>query len=170
MIRDRRRRWKTAAGQGTSRPARPAARWLCLVPALLAWPLAAGGATSAEPTPAPLRVFEAQGVIKAVDAADRTMRIAHEAITNYMPAMTMPFHVKEPAQLNAVSVGDKISFRLHVTEQESWIDGIQKTGVVAQDEAARGSAPTTAAQPPPTAHPLRLYHFTNELGQAVSLA
>jgi protein SCO1/2 len=122
-------------------------------------------------SPAAARVFAAQGVVKAVDATGGTLRIAHDAITNYMPAMTMPFKVRQPEVFKTLAAGDGISFRLHVTSEESWIDGIRRTGSVSGDViASEALNPVANRQAREGLHPLLLYHFTNELGQAVSLA
>lgn len=95
----------------------------------------------------------------------RTVVIRHEAISNYMAAMTMPFKVKDPGELAGLRKGDEISFRLQVTDVESWVDHITKTGT-------GRLSPTPAPTHPPAAsasHPLLDYKFTNELGHAVSL-
>jgi protein SCO1/2 len=105
-----------------------------------------------------LQTFAAKGVVKELKADGRTAVIKHAAISNYMDAMTMPFEAKEPKELAGLQPGDEISFRLQVTETESWIDRISKIGTVAL-EANQHTA----------RHPLLDYKFTNELGQAVSL-
>ena len=46
---------------------------------------------------------------------DGRVDIAHEEIEGYMPAMTMPFF-GEPAQLEGLSVGDRVSFSFTVEE------------------------------------------------------
>src|SRR6266436_6781782 len=68
-----------------------------------------------------VRQWAAIGIVKELRTNDHTIVIAHEAIADYMPAMTMPFNVKDGAQMAGVSPGDTISFRLHVTDTESWI-------------------------------------------------
>src|SRR5436309_2335828 len=77
---------------------------------------------------ADLKTFPGRGVVREVKRGLRTLVIQHEAISNYMAAMTMPFHVKDPADLDGLQAGDEISFRLSVSEQESWIDRLSKTG------------------------------------------
>jgi protein SCO1/2 len=83
-----------------------------------------------------------------------------------MAAMTMEFKVKDARQISGVQAGDEVTFQLHVTEDESWVDGIVKTG---------DGPLMTWKKPPPGAAATRPdrtlldYKFTNELGQAVSL-
>lgn len=117
-----------------------------------------------------VQTFAAQGVVKELKADGRTVVIAHEAIAHYMDAMTMPFKVKEPEELAGLGTGDKIRFCLRVTDTESWIDGISKTGrALAKDGESAASASAVAAQATKPRHPLLNYPFTNELGQAVKL-
>jgi len=135
------------------------------------WLLTACAAKSAGSPPASsevaasLRSFPAKGTVMAVKADVGTVVIRHEAIANYMAAMTMPFKVRDPQELAGLQSGDEISFRLQVTDVESWVDHIVKTGA-----GARPIAPAPAPPPPvASGHPLLDYKFTNELGQAVSL-
>ena len=113
--------------------------------------------------------FMAQGVVKELKADGKTVVIAHEAIAHYMAAMSMPFKVKAPGELGGLRTGDKIRFCLRVTDTESWIDGISKTGRAPSIESKPASAPALAAQATKPRHQLLDYPFTNELGQAVKL-
>jgi protein SCO1 len=117
-----------------------------------------------------VRVFTAKGVIEELKPDVGMVVLKHEAISNYMNAMTMPFKVKEENELAGLQTGDVVSFRLHVTETESWVDGITKTGTTSPPPIKKPANPepaTTVGALP--AHPLLYYHFTNELGRAVSL-
>ena len=46
-----------------------------------------------------------------------------------MPSMTMPFSVQNPKQIAGFEIGDAISFRLTVTDSDSWIDQIRKIDI-----------------------------------------
>jgi protein SCO1/2 len=117
-----------------------------------------------------VQTFVTQGVVKEVRADGRTVVIAHEAIADYMDAMTMPFNVKVPGELAGLRTGDKIRFSLKVTDTESWIEGIARTGrATAEVSESTPSAKATAVQVTKARHPLLDYPFTNELGQAVRL-
>jgi protein SCO1/2 len=113
------------------------------------------------------RVFAAKGVVRGLDPAAGTVTISHEAVSNYMSAMTMPFKVKVANELAGLHPGDEVSFQLHVTQTESWVDQIIRIGTVPLSE----SKPLSAGPPPVHGrNPLWYYKFTNELGQAVSLS
>jgi protein SCO1/2 len=124
--------------------------------------------------------FLVRGVVKEIRGDARTLVIAHEAIPGYMDAMTMPFKTKDPKELQDVTIGESISFQLHVTETESWIEHVvcterrtggaeQRAQSSAQGEGSGGSAGEPDRPRLRSGHPLLGYHFTNELGQAVCL-
>src|SRR5438445_13613463 len=68
--------------------------------------------------------FQVTGVLREIKADRRTAVIQHEAISNYMPGMTMFFKVKDTNQLAGLRSGDEVSFRLLVSRDESWIDHV----------------------------------------------
>jgi protein SCO1 len=90
-----------------------------------------------------IRRFEVQGTIRAVDVANKTIRIAHEEIPDYMPAMTMPFTVKDIAVLRNVAAGDRVQFQLAVTRDDSWIARIERI----PSEPTTAKAATTVGSP-----------------------
>src|SRR5258706_8971860 len=66
--------------------------------------------SSLEPGEGEERSFAAKGVIKELKPGDSTVLVRHEAITNYMDSMTMPFKVKNSKQLVGLRAGDRIAF------------------------------------------------------------
>lgn len=60
------------------------------------------------------RHYRAQGIVLAVDRANRTVTISHRAIPGYMEGMSMPFHVAPSEPLDSLRPGNRISFQLHV--------------------------------------------------------
>lgn len=131
---------------------------------------AARPTAASEPTNRNEQSFAVRGVVKQLNPEGRTVLVSHEAITNFMEGMTMPFKVKDSQELTGLAVGDRISFQLHVTQTESWIGQIAEIGRVPLDEDRQHASPglkegSTVAP----SHPLLAFKFTNELGQAVSL-
>jgi protein SCO1/2 len=143
--------------------------WLCSL-LILPRAKAAGFPLSSNEGGSTPRAFAAVGVIQKIQPGAKTVVIKHQAISNYMDAMTMPFKVKEPGELAGFHRGDEITFQLHVTETESWVDGIAKIGTVplGENKNPTNSQPAKIQVASPK-HPLLDYKFTNELGQAVSL-
>jgi protein SCO1/2 len=116
------------------------------------------------------RVFAAKGVVEELKPDDQMVVLKHEAISNYMSAMTMPFKVKTLKELAALRAGDEILFQLHVTETESWVDQFVRIGTVPLEENKPPVQQIPKAHVVRARNPLWDYKFTNELGQAVSLS
>jgi protein SCO1/2 len=125
------------------------------------------------------QVFTLKGVVKELNPDGKTIQIRHEAIPNYMVAMTMPFIAKDPKELSGLKPGDAITFRMTVTADDTWIDEIRKDENGFSANKAQGPVtsqlPTNAlvrvlrdVDPLQIGDKLPEYHFTNELGQAVS--
>jgi protein SCO1/2 len=124
-------------------------------------------ATQESPT-----IYEVRGVIRDIAQAEKEVTIAHEEIPDYMEAMTMMLVVKDRRELDGLKVGDTVSFRMLVTEDDGWIDQIKKI-----DDPVNVH--------PPEPEELRRvreveqlaigdlvpeYTFTNTLGRAVKLS
>jgi protein SCO1/2 len=128
--------------------------------------------------------YAGSGVVKEIKVGERIMVIRHEAISNYMDAMTMPFKVKEEAAFDGLTPGDRIDFQLHITDNESWIDHVKKVAGTGESQAGAAAPNGTDTSRdavsvmssnavPGGAHsknPLRFFKFTNQLNQPVSLA
>lgn len=99
-----------------------------LTPALLLGLAACGPRKSTEtsPPPAQQQTFTVQGFLRSIDFAGQTVRVEHEEIPNFMPAMTMPFDVKTMAEVEPLKAGDAIEFQMIVTDDSSWIEGVKK--------------------------------------------
>ena len=98
--------------------------------------------TTAAPTTAN-QVFEVKGQVLSLETDGKTVRIAHEAIPGFMPAMEMPFTVKEHSALQGLAPGDAVRFQLIVTKDDSWITQIEKLSG-ASPIAAIGNPPADA--------------------------
>jgi protein SCO1/2 len=143
---------------------------LCAVMISLGVPRAFSAAASSPQT------FEVKGVVQRLDPENGKAVIRHEAIPDYMDAMTMPFQVKDRQLLKTLTPGDAVSFRLVVTEEESWVDRIEKIPGTASSKVL--VAPAGASQVAQSSgvagnlkhHPLLDYAFTNQFGQPVRLS
>jgi protein SCO1/2 len=114
-------------------------------------------------------IHPAQGVVIQVAPAEKKITIKHEAIPGYMKGMTMPFDVKDTNELAGLAPGDPVSFRLIVSGNQGWIDHLQKIGE--RTNLPPATAPVRVArqvEPLDEGDLLPEYHFTNQLGQAVS--
>ncbi|MEP6708722.1 MAG: SCO family protein [Verrucomicrobiota bacterium] len=87
------------------------------------------GCDRAEQSDAGARHYEARGIVRGFAPDRSTIDVEHEEIPGFMPSMTMPFSVKDSKQIAGFNIGDAISFRLTVTERDSWIDQIKNISV-----------------------------------------
>ena len=118
-----------------------------------------------------VQVYEVKGEVRELKPDGKTVVIKHEAVTNYMPAMIMPFEVKNTNELQGVSAGDEVAFRMLVTEKEGWIEGIQVLKHKAPAPPVRQETRVVRnVEPLAVGDAIPNYPFTNQLGKAVSLA
>src|SRR6266699_3792955 len=96
-------------------------RTLALAAALLASSCDKAPQASAPTPPPPVthadrQVFPVKGVVIALMPAEKQVEIKHEEVPGYMPAMTMPFEVKDTNELASLEPGDSVSFHMIVTD------------------------------------------------------
>ena len=108
--------------------------WRLLVVGLLV-ASASCGRTSDE------RTYQLTGQVLAVKSEDKQILIRHEDIKGFMPAMTMPYAVKNPALLAGRAPGDLITATLNVSSSEAYLSAITKTGTAPIPEDARTTIP-----------------------------
>jgi Cu(I)/Ag(I) efflux system protein CusF len=87
----------------------------------------ASQAPSTAQTSAAAKVFSGAGVVEGVDKSIDTIQINHGDIKGYMPAMSMPYRVKDKAMLDLVKPGDKVTFTLEDTSKGAVLIEIKKT-------------------------------------------
>ncbi len=85
--------------------------------------------------------YDVRGVIQELRPEKKEMVIRHETIPGYMDAMVMPFTVRDPALFQQVGVGDSVTFKLRVTQQQDWLEDLKVT--------AHGKEPDTPAKAVP---------------------
>jgi protein SCO1/2 len=106
--------------------------------------LAAAAACATKPDQ---RVFTLQGQVLSVQPARKLAEIKHEEIKGFMPAMTMPYEVRDARLLDGLAPGDLISAKLIVQSNGAYLDEIRKVG------SAPLETPPAAAGIPPAAGP-----------------
>lgn len=75
------------------------------------------------------KTFTVLGYIERIENDGSRIVIDHEEMPGYMPAMIMPFKVKDPSESDDLSSGDQIRFTYVVEPTRSWIESIEKTGL-----------------------------------------
>jgi protein SCO1/2 len=73
-----------------------------------------------------LKAFEGiHGIVREMAPDRKTVTVQHDKVPGYMPAMTMPFNVRDPQELDGIEVGADITFKLVVRTNEHWIQDIR---------------------------------------------
>src|ERR1043165_5039890 len=117
------------------------------------------------------QVYLVKGTVQEVKPAEKTVKIAHEKIPNYMDAMTMDFEVKDAKELSGLQSNDYVSFRMVVTEKDGWLESSTRL----PNKQATPKPVTNAAvnfrrvrefEPLKVGDLMPEYRFTNEMNQA----
>lgn len=117
--------------------------------------------------------YEARGLVRGLPPDGRTIEIEHEDIRGFMPSMTMPFTARNPREIRDLRIGDAVSFRLSVSESDSFIDHIKK--IALQEVHLPVSAATPDKRPVVNAPRLRegdampVFQLIDQTGKKISL-
>ena len=65
------------------------------------------------------------GMVLKVDASQKSVVISHDAVSGVMPAMTMPFEVRDVKELNGLVPGAIVSFTLVLTKDVGYIERVK---------------------------------------------
>lgn len=68
--------------------------------------------------------FDFKGKVVSVEKDQHSVTIAHEDIKDYMPAMTMPFTVRDDWAFDVLVAGDHVSAVYVVDGTQSWLEGL----------------------------------------------
>lgn len=79
--------------------------------------------------------YRAEGVVLRVDPSDQTLVVSHRAIPGYMEGMAMPFHVAAARELDGLTPGARIDFRLNVSRKRSYISRVRRRAIPLDDVA-----------------------------------
>jgi protein SCO1 len=118
--------------------------------------------------------YDVTGLVLTVDATNRTVLVSHDRISGYMDAMTMPYRVDDPRELQNLKAGEKIEFTLVVNKTVSYIshvhvleydsmerDPVQNRRLALLDEAMRAKAGSPALSTGQTVSDFSLVDQTN---------
>lgn len=128
--------------------------------------------TESEPAPEPShRTYSVTGMVLSLKPLAKEVVVEHEDIPGFMNAMTMLFSVRDTNELAGLIPGEQITFKMIVTDDDAWIEDVEKTGV-AENIIPKGSGISIArdVEPLKVGDALPDYDFINEQGQAVSLS
>jgi len=93
-------------------------------PVILLLALCASACAKTEPQ----QTYTLNGQILSVDAAHKQLTIRHGDIKGLMPAMTMPYNVRDEKLLGAVAPGDVVDATLVIVSNDAYLSTIKKVG------------------------------------------
>ena len=76
----------------------------------------------------PQNTYGLQGQVLSIEAPRKTLTIKHSEIKGLMPAMTMPYTVKDDRLLNGLTPGDLVDATLVIVSNDAYLTAITKTG------------------------------------------
>jgi protein SCO1/2 len=94
------------------------------------------------------RQYNLQGQVIGISPDHREATIKHEEITGFMPAMTMPYKVRDAALLSGLAPGDLITARLIVVPNDAYLADVKKVGTAPLETprpASTDAAPAAAS-------------------------
>lgn len=118
------------------------------------------------PDSRPEQRYELRGTILEVDQSRQRVTVKHDAIEGFMPAMSMPFRVKDTRFFEALEPGRAITADLVVAGKSSWLENIVVTttpGPPSLPSLVEGSTEPTPGEPAPP------FSLVDENGRTVSL-
>jgi protein SCO1/2 len=92
------------------------------------------------------RTFTLQGQVLSLEPARKLLTVKHEEIKGFMPAMTMPYEVRDAKLLDGLAPGDLINATLVVVSNGAYLSAIRKVG-----QAPLEKPPAEAPNPPASA-------------------
>jgi protein SCO1 len=117
------------------------------------------------------RQYQLHGQVLSITPDRKQATIKHDAIAGFMPAMTMPYKVQDPALFDGIAPGDVIDAILVVVSNGAFLSAVHKDGSAPLPPAEPGATAATGGsrvvldgQPVPDAS------FTDQDGKPVKLS
>ena len=122
-----------------------------------------------QPVESNVHTYDVKGVIEALPEDGKAVTVNHEEIPNFMSKMTMDFAVKNPAILKGRKVGETITFKLLVTDDESWIEDLQ-VKAAAKPATTRITSPLASNASMKLGDPMPEVELLTEEGKSVKFS
>ncbi len=111
--------------------------------------------------------YNVKGTVMKVRPEANSVVIAHEDIPGFMPAMTMPFRVQDPKEIEHLVAGSVVEFKFEVQESGSFAHDFVITGsTTVQSQQANGQSGTPSLREGDQVIELSL---VNQEGQPIAL-
>ncbi len=73
--------------------------------------------------------YAMRGTLQSVDPATGQVRVTHEEVRGYMPAMTMNFDLASSDEIRGLQPGDTFTCQLRVMDNRAWLERLHKENV-----------------------------------------
>lgn len=113
------------------------------------------------------KTYRLQGEVVGKNTTTSEITVNHGDIPGFMPAMTMPYRVKDPAVIQELQPGDKIAADVIVSKDRTdyWLEDVRIT-----DESGRGQVqPPAAPHIPKPGEPVPDVALVNQDGRTIHL-
>jgi protein SCO1/2 len=114
------------------------------------------------------REYQLAGEVVRIKADRTEITIKHGDIKGFMPAMTMPFPIKNATLLEGLAPGDLVAATLVVTDEESFLSSVQKTGSL--PPGSRSTAPPALPDAVVPGAEIPDITLTDQAGQQLTLS
>ena len=74
------------------------------------------------------KFYQGVGTVEEIDRSHATLQLNHEAIEGYMPAMSMPYKVKDVSLLDTLKTGDRVEFSIEDGAKGLFVIAMKKAG------------------------------------------
>jgi protein SCO1/2 len=91
------------------------------------------------------REYTLQGQVLSVTPNRQQATISHEEIKGLMSAMTMPYAVHDPKQLEGIAPGDLINAKLVVLTSDAYLTDVKRVGQAPLPQAPSEAAPAASS-------------------------
>jgi protein SCO1/2 len=91
------------------------------------------------------REYKLQGQIISIAPDHKDATIKHEDIKGLMPAMTMPYKVRDPKEYESLSPGDLVNATLVIVSNDAFLEHVTKVGSAPLEKPAAEAAMPTAS-------------------------
>jgi len=109
--------------------------------------------------------YDFKGKVVTVEKDKHSVTIAHEDIKDYMPAMTMPFTVKDDWAFDVLVPGDQVSAVYVVDGTQSWLEEL----VITKESSAAASPVPGQAVEAKAGDEVPNYRLMNQDGKAIRI-
>lgn len=113
--------------------------------------------------------YELRGKIVSFNKAQQQVVVQHEAIPDFMEAMTMPFTLKEDAAFDVMRAGDRIQATLVVDEERTRLENPIITQAIPTTGATQNATPTGGLTEPEIGASVPDLSLVNQDGKRINL-